>query len=217
MENYIKTQKTLADKKRFTLTPNLSSPFISPDTIIHIGEIAKKYGGVLKLGANQKISIINLKEDCLKEISKELQLDLVPKSKFLLTNITLCTSNFCRMSKYPTIGIYMKLIKKFYKMELPAKTKIGISSCKNSCNSAYTKDIGIVVDKDGKFFITMGGRAGTNPKAGYTIASGLNENQTILILKTAITYYKTNANNKEKLRDFIDRIGLDSFIKTCVK
>jgi NAD(P)H-nitrite reductase large subunit len=217
MKNYIKAQKTLNGEQRFTLTPNISSPFISPDIIIHIGEMAKKYGGVLKLGANQKISIINLKENCLENILKDLEFDLVPKNKYLLTNITLCTSNFCKMSKYPTIGIYMKIVNKFYKIELPAKTKIGISSCKNSCNSAYTKDIGVLVDKAGKFFITMGGRASTNPKAGYNIASELSESGAISVIKNTITYYKSNANENEKLRDFIDRIGLDLFIKMCVK
>lgn len=211
MEKFIKQQKTLNNKKKFTVTLNIKTPFILPQNIIHIGEISQKYNGVLKIGTNQKISIINIEEDNLQKIIDDLNFDCIPKGKNLLTNITICTSNFCRMSKYPTIGIYMKIVNEFYGIELPAKTKVGISSCKNSCVSAYVKDIGILVDTNGKFFITIGGSAGPDPKSGYTLAYNLDERDAYKIFKSIIKYYKSNANSKEKLRDFIDRIGFENF------
>lgn len=211
MEKFIKKQKTLSIKDRFTITPNFKTPFISPENIIHIGEVAKKYNGVLKIGTNQKISIINIDEVNLQRVVDDLNFDCVPKGKNLLTNITVCTSNFCRMCKYPTIGIYMKIVNEFYGIELPSKTKIAISSCKNSCVSAYVKDIGILADSNGKLFITVGGCAGTNPKSGYVLASDLDEKSTYKLFKSVINYYQSNANSKEKLRDFIDRVGFENF------
>lgn len=211
MDKYIKLQKNINGKNKYTVTPNLNSSFILPETIIHIGEIAKKYDATIKIGTNQKISIINIKEENLDFIIRDLNMDLVPKGKYLLTNITVCTSNFCRMSKHPTIGIYMKIINNFSKIELPAKTKIGISSCKNSCVSAYVKDIGILVDNNGKFFIVAGGRAGDKPQCGYQIASNLSENLSYTVFKNIINYYIENAEKNEKLRSFIDRVGLDNF------
>lgn len=211
MNKYIKLQKNINDKNKYTITPSLNSSFILPETIIHIGEVAKKYDATIKIGTNQKISIINIKEENLDLIIKDLNMDLIPKGKYLLTNITICTSNFCRMSKHPTIGIYMKIINNFYKIELPAKTKVAISSCKNSCVSAYVKDIGILVDSNGKFFIVAGGCAGNKPQCGYQIASNLNENLSYTVFKNIINYYIENAEKNEKLRNFIDRVGLDNF------
>ena len=211
MEKIIKKQKNLNNEERFTITPNLKSPFILPENLIHLGEIAKKYNSVLKIGVNQRISIINIKKEHLQNIINDLKFDFVYNGKNSLTNITICTSNFCRMSKYPTIGIYMKIVNNFYGIDLPAKTKIAISSCKNSCVNAYLKDIGILVDSNGKFFITIGGCGGNNPKPGYTLASDLNEKETFNLFKKIINYYKLNATSKEKLRDFIDRIGLENF------
>lgn len=211
MDKYIKIQKTINDKKRFIVTPDISTPFILPDTLLHISSVAKKYNGILKLGTNQKISIINLKEEHLENVLKELNFKCVPKGKYLLTNITLCTSNFCKMSKYPTIGIYMKIINEFYQLELPAKTKVSISSCKNSCTSAYVKDIGILVDTNNKLFISIGGCAGLNPQSGYILASNLDEDSLMLIFKNIINFYNSNAFKNERIRTFIDRIGFTLF------
>lgn len=94
MDKFIKKQKTLSPKDKFNITPNFKTPFISPENIIHIGEVAKKYNGVLKIGTNQKISIINIDEVNLQGVVDDLNFDCVPKGKNLLTNITVCTSNF---------------------------------------------------------------------------------------------------------------------------
>ena len=63
MDKFITKQKNLNNEEKFTITPNLKSPFILPEDVIHLGEIAQKYNSVLKIGANQKISIINIKKE----------------------------------------------------------------------------------------------------------------------------------------------------------
>lgn len=41
MHRYAKLQKVINGKKRYTITPNISGSFITPDIIIKIGEVAK--------------------------------------------------------------------------------------------------------------------------------------------------------------------------------
>ncbi|WP_442952488.1 hypothetical protein [Paraclostridium sp. AKS81] len=59
--------------------------------------------------------------------------------------------------------------------------------------------------------MTVGGCAGTSPKSGYVLASDLDEKSTYKLFKSIINYYQSNANSKEKLREFIDRIGFENF------
>ena len=72
-----------------------------------------------------------------------------------LKNVELCPANFCKRSKYPTIGIGMRLSRKFQGMELPCRTKIGVAGCRNACGSVYAKDIGVLVDFDKMFLLQL--------------------------------------------------------------
>ena len=64
------------------------------------------------------------------------------KNQYSVKNVEICPANFCKRSKYPTIGIGMKISKNFHGMPLPNRTKIGVAGCRNACSSVYSKDIG---------------------------------------------------------------------------
>lgn len=128
-----------------------------------------------------------------------------------LKNVEICPANYCKRSKYPIIGIGMKLSKKFHEMELPCRTKIGVAGCKNACTSVYSKDIGVMVDLDSTFYITVGGSAGYYPRRGDLVTRGLCEEAAFNLVKTILYYYKNTSNPGEKLGDFIDRISIETF------
>ena len=49
------------------------------------------------------------------------------KNQYSVKNVEICPANFCKRSKYPTIGIGMKISKNFHGMPLPNRTKIGVA------------------------------------------------------------------------------------------
>ena len=128
-----------------------------------------------------------------------------------LKNVEICPANYCKRSKYPTIGIGMKLSKRFHGMELPCRTKIGVAGCKNACTSVYSKDIGVMVDLDKTFYITAGGSAGYYPRSADLVTKGLSENEAFNLVQSILYYYRDTAEAGEKLGDFIDRVGIDTF------
>ena len=128
-----------------------------------------------------------------------------------LKNLELCPANFCIRSKYPTIGIGLRLSRKFQGMELPCRTKIGVAGCRNACGSVYAKDIGVLVDFDKMFFVTAGGSAGFHPRPSDIITRGLTEDEAFALVETILEYYNEYAMAGEKLGDFIDRISIDKF------
>lgn len=213
MSSYGNLQKIKNGKRTFAITPHIPGGFIRPDDLIKIGEVAKKYNGVLKLTSGQRILITNLKEEDLPAIWEELGMEPAVKSHNSLKNVEICPANYCKRSKYPTIGLGMKLSKKFHGMELPCRTKIGVAGCKNACTSVYSKDIGVMVDLDHTFYVSVGGSAGYYPRSADILTTGLTEEETFNLIKTLLNYYNDTAEMGEKLGDFIDRISIETFRK----
>ena len=211
MSGYGNLQKIRNGRRTFAITPHIPGGFILPDDLIRIGEVAKKYKGVLKLTSGQRILITNLKEEDLPAIWEELGMEPAVKVQNSLKNVEICPANYCKRSNYPTIGIGMKLSKRFHGMELPCRTKIGVAGCKNACTSVYSKDIGVMVDLDKTFYITAGGSAGYYPRSADLVTKGLSENEAFNLVQSILYYYRDTAEAGEKLGDFIDRIGIDTF------
>ena len=204
-------QKIRNGKRTFAITPHIPGGFIKPEGLIKIGEVAKIYGGVLKITSGQRILITNLQEEDLPSIWEELGMKPAVVTQNSLKNVELCPANFCKRSKYPTIGIGMRLSRKFQGMELPCRTKIGVAGCRNACGSVYAKDIGVLVDFDKMFFVTAGGSAGFHPRPSDIITRGLTEDEAFALVETILEYYNEYAMAGEKLGDFIDRISIDKF------
>lgn len=211
MGYYGNLQKIKDGKRTYGITPHIPGGFVLPETLIKIAEVARKYKGVLKITSGQRILITNLKQEDLKSIWKELGMEPAVKNQYSVKNVEMCPANYCKRSKYPTIGIGMKISKNFHGMSLPNRTKIGVAGCRNACTSVYSKDIGVIVDTDGLFFITIGGSAGFNPRQADILINGLNEKQAFNAVKEVLEYYNENANMGEKLGEFIDRIGIEVF------
>lgn len=211
MKDYGNLQKIKDGKKTYAITPHIPGGFVLPETLIKIAEVAKKYNGVLKLTSGQRILITNLKQEDLEDIWKDLEMEPAVKNQNSVKNVEICPANFCKRSKYPTIGIGMKISKKFHGMILPNRTKIGVAGCRNACTSVYSKDVGVLVDIDGKFFITAGGSAGFYPRSADIVTKGLTEKEAYNLVETILDYYNEYGQMGEKLGDFIDRIGIDKF------
>lgn len=217
MSNYGNLQKIKNGKRTYGITPHIPGGFVLPETLIKIAQVAKKYNGVIKLTSGQRILITNLKEEDLETIWEELGMEPAVKNQYSVKNVEMCPANFCKRSKYPTIGIGTKISKNFHGMLLPNRTKIGVAGCRNACTSVYSKDIGVLVDIDGKFFITAGGSAGFYPRQSDIITKGLSEQEAYNLVEVILNYYNEHGQMGEKLGDFIDRMTIDTFRKDVLQ
>ena len=209
MKRYAKLQKNIDGKEKYSITPMIPGGYVTPDQLIKIGEVAKKYKASVRLTSAQKITIGNLMKEDIDNIWKDLNMEPAIKDICSVINIDICSANFCRRSKYPIIGLGMKITKKYHGMELPAKVKIAVAGCKNSCTNAYSKDIGVLPDIDGKLFIVIGGKSGLKQRKYDLLADNLNERDVMLIIGKLLNYYKINALERERLSSFIDRLSIE--------
>ncbi|ACD21736.1 NAD(P)/FAD-dependent oxidoreductase [Clostridium botulinum] len=208
--DYGNLQKIRDGKRTYSITPHIPGGFVTIETMQKIIDVAKKYRGVLKITSGQRILITNLEKEDLPKIWEELGMEPAVKSANSVKNVEMCPAGFCKREKYNTIGIGMKLSKKYTWMEMPCRTKIGVAGCRNACGSVYSKDVGVIADKTG-LIVCAGGSAGYNPRIADVIVKDVNEEDALRIVDNIFDYYKENAEAGEKLGFFIERIGLEKF------
>lgn len=210
--HYGNLQKIRDGKRTFGITPDIPSGFIQPETLEKIVNVAKKYEAVLKITSGQRILITNLKEEDLPKVWEDLGMEPAVITTNSVKNIESCPAGFCKRSKYNTIGIGVKLSKKYAKKEMPCRTKIGVAGCRNACGSVYARDLGIIADKSG-LMVVAGGSAGFHPRIADIIAKDLTEEEALKLVDNIFEYYKAEAELGEKLGLMIERIGVESFIE----
>ncbi|UZP04905.1 NAD(P)/FAD-dependent oxidoreductase [Clostridium botulinum] len=208
--DYGNLQKIRNGKRTYSITPHIPGGFVTIETMQKIIDVAKKYRGVLKITSGQRILITNLEKEDLPKIWGELGMEPAVKSANSVKNVEMCPAGFCKREKYNTIGIGMKLSKKYTWMEMPCRTKIGVAGCRNACGSVYSKDVGVIADKTG-FIVCAGGSAGYNPRIADIIIKDISEEEALKVVDNIFDYYKENAEAGEKLGFFIERIGLEKF------
>lgn len=206
-------QKIRGGKRKYGITPHIPGGFITPEKLQKIAEVAKKYNGAIKITSGQRILITNLQESDLPKIWEELHMEPAVKAQNSVKNVEMCPAGFCKRSKFNTIGIGMKLSKKYQWMDMPCRTKIGVSGCRNACGSVYSKDVGVIADINGKLMVTAGGSAGYNPRIADIIAKDLSQEEALRLVDDIFEYYKENANQGEKLSFFIERVSIENFRK----
>ena len=214
--HYGNLQKIRDGKRTYAITPDIPGGFVSAETLEKIANVSKKYNGVLKITSGQRILITNLKEEDLPQIWEELGMQPAITAANSVKNVEICPAGFCKRSKYNTIGIGMKLIKKYSRKDMPCRTKIGVAGCRNSCGSVYAKDVGVIADVTG-LMVVAGGSAGFNPRIANIIAKDLDEKQALMLIDSIFEYYKENAELGEKLGFMIDRLGIEKFKEDVIE
>lgn len=204
-------QKIRDGKRTYAITPHIPGGFITPDQLIKIGEVTKKYKGVLKITSGQRILITQLQLEDIPCIWQELGMEPAVREQNAVKNVEMCPAGYCKRSKVNSIGIGMKLSHRYQWAEMPCRTKIGVAGCRNACGSVYSKDIGVIGDKDG-YILTLGGSAGFHPRQADVVATELDEKQVLQMIEVFIKFYQEQAELGEKIGFFVDRMGIE-----CIK
>ena len=120
---------------------------------------------------------------------------------------------YCRYGKQDTIRVGRKLDELYHGYTLPAKFKVGVSGCENSCTAQSVKEIGLMGTSDG-WTLSAGGTCGAKPRFGDVVAEGLTDSEAVDLSGRIIKYVEQCPwAKKMRLGRVIDQIGLDEFKK----
>lgn len=201
------------DRETYAIAPHLPGGIMDPDTLIKIGEVAKKYGAAaLKATSAQRITIVGLKEEDLDNVWADLDMKPGAAIGLCVRSVKFCPgTTFCKQGKQDAVSLGLKLDEKYHGMPMPSKLKIGVSGCPNSCAEPAIKDIGVMGTAKG-YNLMVGGSAAAMPRLAQVVAKDLSEAEVLEVVDRILNFYKTSG-TKKRLGKFIEDMGLDEFKK----
>lgn len=139
--------KFLANIQRnqtFSVVPRVAGGEITPDKLIVIGQVAKKYNLYCKITGGQRIDLFGARKQDLVEIWTAL-VDAGMESghayaKSLRTVKSCVGSTWCRFGLHDSVGMAVRLEERYKSVRAPHKFKSGVSGCVRECAEAQSKE-----------------------------------------------------------------------------
>ncbi len=205
------------DKETYAIAPHLPCGVVTPEQLRKLADVADKYGAAaVKVTSAARIAIVGIKEADVDAIWNDLDIPPGHAVGLCVRSVKACPgTTFCRLGQQDSLGMGMKLDAIYHGMDLPSKTKIGVSGCRNQCAENCIKDIGLYGKKDG-WVLTVGGKGTSKPRLADTLAEDLDADQALQLIETVVAFYKENAKKLERIGAMIDRLGLEPFKKAVM-
>ena len=202
------------DKETYAIAPDIPAGVVSPEILRKIADAAEKYNAAaIKITGAQRMVVVGLKQEDLDNVWKDLGMSPGAAIGLCIRSVKICPgTTFCKKAVSDSLGLGMALHDAYHGMNLPAKFKIGVSGCPNCCGESWVKDIGFFGFKNG-FKVVVGGEAGKKPRIANELTYVESDSDAMKVTQDVIDYYKANAKPKERLGNFIERIGFDEFSK----
>jgi len=200
------------DKETYAVTPHVPCGVISPSQLRKLADAAEKYNAAaLKITSAARIALVGIKEEDLDDVWNDLGMNPGHAVGLCVRSVKACPgTTFCKRGQQDSLGMGMKLDELYHGMELPSKTKFGVSGCNNQCAENCIKDISLVGKKKG-WVLMVGGKGTGKPRLADTLAEGLSSEQALELIRKVVDYYKENGKKLERIGKMIDRIGFETF------
>ncbi len=200
------------DKETYAIAPHLTAGIVSADELRKIADVADKYNvSAIKVTGAQRIALVGLKEEDIDSAWGDLGMSPGAAIGLCVRSIKVCPgTTFCKRGLQDSVAVGSKLDSLYHGKNLPNKLKIGVSGCPHSCADSAFKDIGLIGSGKG-WMVYVGGKGGMKPRIADRIALCIPEENLFNLVEKIIEVYDNNATGKERIGDYIDRIGIETF------
>ncbi|MBY6811494.1 NAD(P)/FAD-dependent oxidoreductase [Clostridium botulinum] len=202
------------DKETYAIAPHLTAGLITPEQLRTLADVAEKYEvKAVKVTGAQRIALVGIKEEEIDNAWKDLGMKPGAAVGLCVRSVKVCPgTTFCKKGLQDSVAIGSKLDGLYHGKNLPNKLKIGVSGCPQSCADNHIKDIGIYGMPKG-WVVQIGGKGGLKPRLADKIVMNVSEEKLFPLVEKIIQIYSENATARERLGDYIDRVGLEEVKK----
>ncbi|MCL4113301.1 UNVERIFIED_CONTAM: hypothetical protein GTU68_039331 [Idotea baltica] len=204
----------------YSVVPRVPGGEITPDKLIVLGEVAKKYKLYTKITGGQRIDLFGAKINDLPLIWKDL-IDAGFESghaygKALRTVKSCVGSTWCRFGLDESVTFAIDLEDRYKGIRSPHKLKGGVSGCIRECAEARSKDFGVIATEAG-WNLYVCGNGGANPKHAPLLAEGIDNETCIKYIDRFLMYYIRTAEPLQRTAAWLSKLkGGISYLKEIV-
>jgi nitrite reductase (NADH) large subunit len=194
----------------FSVVPRMYGGVTTPDQLRRIADAAEKYEArMVKVTGGQRIDLLGIKKQDLPGIWRDIGMPSGHAYAKAVRTVKTCVgSDFCRFGLGDSIALGIELEKLWEGLHTPAKVKSGVSGCPRNCAEATVKDVGVVA-VEGGWQIRVGGAAGATVREADVLVTDETKDEVVRTCTALLQYYRENADYKERMYDFVPRIGLE--------
>ncbi|MFG6458447.1 nitrite reductase large subunit NirB [Roseateles sp. BYS96W] len=204
----------------YSVVPRMPGGEVTPDGLIAVGQIAKKYGLYTKITGGARVDMFGARVEQLPLIWEELIAAGFESGhaygKSLRTVKSCVGSTWCRYGVDDSVGLAVEIENRYKGLRAPHKIKFGVSGCTRECAEAQGKDVGIIAtDKGWNLYVC--GNGGMKPRHAELIASDLTKADLIKYVDRFLMFYVRTADRLQRTSTWRDSMegGLD-YLKSVV-
>ena len=204
----------------YSVVPRIPGGEITPDKLIVIGQVAKKYNLYTKITGGQRIDLFGAKLNDLPGIWEELIAAGFESGhaygKALRTVKSCVGSTWCRFGMDESVSFAVELESRYKGLRSPHKLKGGVSGCIRECAEARCKDFGVIATENG-WNLYVCGNGGANPKHALLLAENIDKETCIKYLDRFLMFYIKTAAPLTRTAPWLEKLegGLD-YLKQVV-
>ncbi len=204
----------------YSVVPRLAAGEVTPDQLITLGRVAKKYGLYTKITGGQRVDMFGARLEQLPLIWGELIAAGFESGhaygKALRTVKSCVGSTWCRYGVQDSVGFALRLENRYKGLRSPHKLKGAVSGCARECAEAQGKDFGVIATEKG-YNLYLCGNGGMKPQHAQLLASDLDEDTLIRYLDRFLMFYVKTAERLQRTATWLNKLegGFD-YLKQVV-
>lgn len=198
----------------YSVVPRMAAGEVTPDGLIAIGQIAKRYQLYSKITGGQRIDLFGARLEELPAIWRELA-DAGFETghaygKSLRTVKSCVGSTWCRYGVQDSTGLAVTLEHRYKGLRAPHKIKMAVSGCTRECAEAQGKDIGVIATEKG-WNLYVCGNGGMKPRHADLFASDIDDATLIRTVDRLLMFYIRTADRLQRTSTWLDNLegGID--------
>lgn len=176
----------------YSIVPRIPGGEVTPDKLIALGEVGKKYNLYTKITGGQRVDLFGARQEELPIIWKEL-IDAGFETghaygKSLRTVKSCVGSTWCRYGVSDSVTMAITLENRYKGLRAPHKFKLAVSGCTRECAEAQSKDVGVIATENG-WNLYLCGNGGMKPRHADLFATGLDDETLIKYIDRFLMFY----------------------------
>ena len=198
----------------YSVVPRVPAGEITPDGLIAIGLVAKRYNLYTKITGGQRVDLFGARLEQLPEIWQHL-VDAGFETghaygKSLRTVKSCVGSNWCRYGVQDSTALALQLESRYKGLRSPHKIKMAVSGCTRECAEAQSKDVGVIATEKG-WNLYVCGNGGMKPRHADLLAQDMSTEALIRTVDRFLMFYIRTADRLQRTSTWMDNLegGMD--------
>jgi nitrite reductase (NADH) large subunit len=193
----------------YSVVPRVPGGEITPDKLVAIGLVARKYDLYTKITGGQRIDLFGAKLHELPAIWRELIAAGFESGhaygKAVRTVKTCVGSTWCRYGVQDSVGLGIRLELRYRGLRAPHKLKLAVSGCIRECAEAQSKDVGVIATEQG-YNLYVCGNGGARPRHADLLATDLDEATLVKYVDRFLMFYIRSADRLQRTARWLEHL-----------